>query len=590
MLKKLLSCILAAVMVMSMSLCVSAWEPITDVAKIRVGMFSDTHITQKTGISRITSMVDAFEAIDPELDGLAMIGDIVYMAGSSQTDLTDADSAVYDELVASDFFKKYKEKNALVYTMGNHEYIQDYSGVVQQNYIDKFTEKTGFTRNSDTVIGGFHFISAGASSYQTQFTAEDEEYYRSIIDASIAENPNRPVFFTIHYPIEHTVLNTSKPFHAANFSAEFEEYIKSKPQVVVISGHIHNPENDPRCIHQEKGGFTAIQTSQVASNSIAQGITLEVTEDNIVTIRRVDALNGGFIGSPWVLNIPQMVAGDESQYIYTNDRYTTSDAPVFPENAAIIVDNITSESASFTFTQATSKTAGDENSLAKAYRIKKINLDTYQVEGNVVITSDYTLLSREQTLRQSVLDLSPNTNYRIEINAISPFDKESALIYADFKTEAVEEEEVFEPVDFIDEPITKLASEGTNSGSGYINDSSTAYWGLSNNASVTHTFNVTAETVGKYRVYGEFGSEGAVMSVTVDGVSVSKKFNTGHMGNYTQVIAGDFIFREGNHTITVKNLSSISIGYKNISIQRFAEIAPTDGYTLSSETKDDFLA
>ena len=103
-------------------------------------------------------------------------------------------------------------------------------------------------------IGGYDFIALSLSR-TAGYTAGEIAKLKSAIDAAVARDASKPVFVVTHYHAKDTVNDSEKE----SMCGPLRRLLDAYPQVVSMSGHTHNPLQDPRSIWQ--GEFTAVDTS-----------------------------------------------------------------------------------------------------------------------------------------------------------------------------------------------------------------------------------------------------------------------------------------------------------------------------------------
>ena len=103
-------------------------------------------------------------------------------------------------------------------------------------------------------IRGFDFIALSLSR-SAGYTEEEIALLKSAIDAAMARDAAKPIFVVTHYHPFGTVNGSNQEAQGGALRRLLDAY----PQVISISGHSHNPLQDPRSIWQ--GAFTAIDTS-----------------------------------------------------------------------------------------------------------------------------------------------------------------------------------------------------------------------------------------------------------------------------------------------------------------------------------------
>lgn len=123
-----------------------------------------------------------------------------------------------------------------------------------------YTSVTGNDPDFNVVLGGYHFIGLSASSNDMAHYDEGQlTWLKEQLDAAVAEDPDRPIFFMHHEPVRDTVYGSS--FYDGWGITRFTSLLQQYPQVVDFAGHSHYPLNDPRSIWQ--GAFTAINTGAI---------------------------------------------------------------------------------------------------------------------------------------------------------------------------------------------------------------------------------------------------------------------------------------------------------------------------------------
>ena len=114
-------------------------------------------------------------------------------------------------------------------------------------------------------IAGFDFVALSLSRIPG-YTAEEISRLKAALDESVRRDPSKPIFVVTHYHPADTVNDSSSEERGGPLRRLLECY----PQVVSISGHSHNPLQDPRSIWQ--GAFTAVDTSTLCYGCITNAI------------------------------------------------------------------------------------------------------------------------------------------------------------------------------------------------------------------------------------------------------------------------------------------------------------------------------
>lgn len=373
---------------------------------VTFGVISDTHVTPNKTTEK-NRLAQAFQLIGSQnADAAVVVGD-----------LTDSGSkAEYDTW--SSIMKANKGNVQLIASMGNHE----------GNSADLFTEATGDKPNANYVIKGYHFItlSPGSGSFDAATGKGSSQggsdyayvvdWLKQQLDAAVKEDPKKPIFVFFHHPLKNTFY-VSDEWYGSGLATGKDESFKSVftgyPQVVTFSGHIHSPNNNPKSIWQD-GGFTAVNTVTTSylemesgmvngtipadAHDVAQGMLIEA-EGSKVTIRNYDMISNQFIPQTWVFDVSK-----PSEFPYTKARDAVAKAPVFPQNAAVRVSNISDTGVKLNFDQAVmeSNNIGD---IVHSYRYDIVNKKTGNVDKTFKNWSEYYRLPMPDVIIRMLLTL-----------------------------------------------------------------------------------------------------------------------------------------------------------------------------------------
>ena len=193
-------------------------------------------------------------------------------------------------------------------------------------------------------IGGYDFVALSMSRVPG-YTEEEIARLKAALDASVARDSSKPVFVITHYHAKDTVNDSGDEEKCGRLRRLLDAY----PQAVSISGHTHNPLQDPRSIWQ--GAFTAVDTSTLCYGCIANHppavnqvsclipyghesvgfMLLEVYRDRLV-FRRFTARDRREIepDAPWTVPWPH----DPASAPYSHDRRRAAErAPQFAGDA-----------------------------------------------------------------------------------------------------------------------------------------------------------------------------------------------------------------------------------------------------------------
>ena len=252
--KKILSVLLALLMMLGSVAAVGAVGSDDFVPVLRFVAASDTHVRENevTNVERIRKMMElAYDVADRDpayrgVDALLIAGDLTNDGTKSEFDTFW--NAVSGSLRDGTRFLGVVAKNHDGYEMKRAELRSYYSSL------------TGNDADFHTVVGGYHFIGVSASSRDiSHYDASQLVWLKKQLDAAVAEDPMKPVFVMHHEPVRGTVYGSSlyDGWGITRFSALLRQY----PQVVDFAGHSHYPLNDPRSIWQ--GQFTAVGTGAI---------------------------------------------------------------------------------------------------------------------------------------------------------------------------------------------------------------------------------------------------------------------------------------------------------------------------------------
>ena len=202
-------------------------------------VFSDVH-NGKAGFENALNNIFSLTRDGKDLDGLFLIGDIVYYA--NQNDIPS--SSFYDMINANEKYVNLKSAGKLAFAMGNHEFpLNGNDSEVAEASRKVFVEQVGQEVESHHVFEGIHVITSGPNSYKGELTAEQEQYVIDNVNEALKDGEDKPIFLLIHHPVDGTLYGSGSTRH----SEKFENFVKSQPRLIVISGHTHYPTSDRYC-------------------------------------------------------------------------------------------------------------------------------------------------------------------------------------------------------------------------------------------------------------------------------------------------------------------------------------------------------
>ncbi len=391
---------------------------------LRFAVMSDIHIDDEDCIEeqRLEKALRDLKRIcgdDSRYDGfdaLVIVGDFASRGTAIQMNKV---KKILDSELPSD--------KRLIMTMASHEFMSD----GEENALKRFDEIFSLTPDTHAVINGFHFI-AVTTTNGCHFDGGKREFIARELKAAAKDTGKKPIFFFQHPHITDTV------YGSMNWGEdEITDILMNYPQTVDFSGHSHAPINDPRSVHQRH--FSAFGTGTLSyfeldefdkahgtippeDDRAAQFLIVEADEQGRVRVYPYDVLSGSFFPYTWEIDEPW----NPDTFKYTDSRYVTSERPSF-DSVQISIDNITADSCSVTFAQATGKERPD------SYDIYFI-ADDGLIKRHLNITSRYYLYDMPQTLTEQVSGLESGTDYTVKIVANSFWRTNSEPITARMRT------------------------------------------------------------------------------------------------------------------------------------------------------------
>lgn len=451
--------------------------------KVRFTVHSDTHFTCCDVEKKLPFAFENIYHAVPDCAAHVFAGDSVN-AGTS---------AEFDALVAS---ANTAIKKPALFVMGNHEFgvggspLEGNAVTNFKNFLSRLTISNAYQKpggafegklNVHTEIGGYHVIAAscGRGYWYGDTTYDDDgitpitilDWMKREIAAAAAADPagTKPIFFMTHHPFPDTVWYSPTSFNAGwigdygaaddrNSKKFYNELKANYPQLIHFSGHTHIPEEDPRSIFQDTGGFTLVQTATFGDNFWMRGgkdtdgydengstgghpsngydasqcllVEVDTANNHEVTIRRMDFRQGDYLGVPWTFKV-----SDKSTWDYTHTGMEArSLPPVLEEGAAVRIptDSITQTGASFTIAASNIKpnTSGLADDVVMSYRI--VVLDAHGGEVyHACFMSDYYNAPVNQpaefTRPLFGASLAPESAYSLKAYARNPWEKETFI-------------------------------------------------------------------------------------------------------------------------------------------------------------------
>lgn len=418
-----------------------AWEAVSrEDVKSRLFVGSDIHINRVDSQKKFANALEAFNSIDTE--GTAANTAQVFVG-----DITDSGTeAQYTTLLQTEKDHTDDAKRQTIWCIGNHEG----SG---QTARDRFKQYTGQEPNKVVKVGGVTVITLGqdgAGNQQYGTTEAVRTWFADALKTAAEEDPTAPIFVMAHHAVADTAYVTNE-WHGDYNQAMIEE-MKKYPQIIHISGHSHSTMEDNRSIDQS-AGFTAIQdgtigayfenesgkinpdtgtasTYPVNAEVSSQALTIDVSNENVVTIRRMNLTTGEYMydEEPWIINTPELVADFDANATYGSER--ESAAPSFAEGATVTTSDLSNTSVKVSF-PAAAPASGKNNDMIHTYKITLTDKATGKTETRQFWNDYYEIpANKKDNWTVLVKDLAPETTYSVAVQAVTSFGAESQPITA----------------------------------------------------------------------------------------------------------------------------------------------------------------
>ncbi len=563
-------------------------------------VFSDVH-NAKAGFENVLNNIFSLTRDGKDLDGLFLVGDIVYYA--NQNDIPSP--SFYDMINANEKYVNLKSAGKLAFAMGNHEFpINGNDSAIAEASRKVFVEQVGQEVESHHVFEGIHVITAGPNNYKGELTAEQEQYVIDNVNEALKDGEDKPIFLLIHHPVDGTLYGSGSTRH----SEKFENFVKSQPRLIVISGHMHYPTSDPRSILQIPGGSTFIySTAIVGGNRLSlptaterhdksypsQGIIIKVnSETSVVTLKRfyVDSNEPTYLeGGDWTIDISAMVKEkgqenpDKDVYKYTNSRKETSKAPVFAEGAALTVTKVSEDSV--TISCPATLLDADENNNAVYHKLELIEKKSGKIIETRKLITDYFLKNKRTAYSYSFFGLEPSTEYTCRVTPSNAWYIDGETISVDFTTLTPK----FAPVALDESNTVNCHVFESEIDINYSDLNGGIKVGASASGNIRFVANI--KSPGKYRLLLNASGTGGELEITVSRAEVEEteekliiknsvdvvsgekvEIGTKDENTYKDVVCLDFDASEaGDYVIRFKKRKTVSpIGIKGITVGKHA--------------------
>ncbi|NLG10264.1 MAG: hypothetical protein GX562_01840, partial [Coriobacteriaceae bacterium] len=379
--------------------------------------------TQKT-----ISAFDALATLVPDLDALLIVGDL--------NNLNDErERAEWSDVILPAFAQSFSYREMLPsiqLSMGNHDfwwYSQQrfeayYGGLFERILLPLgypvFGDDLGQRQNTCSIIAGVSVIklcgeeedyeklvaNAATHHYTWQY-----DFLKTALSEAEQRDPSLPIIVMSHHGLPD--LRMSKDTsgdYGRGTQQDMIVLMREYPQVIFVSGHVHNPMTHPAVITQDHG-FTCLFSGTLGSylsdefetprrallkreGAQSNGMILDVFPDGSVSVYKLDFSERRLIDSPVRFNPKKASEG----HLSTIRQRLYSQPPLFPKDA--VITQVKRDQVSFTQAIGKADTAADTGSFAYYYRIKVADPDTGLSRRNrdTIIRSDYYRIARNDHL------------------------------------------------------------------------------------------------------------------------------------------------------------------------------------------------
>lgn len=437
-------------------------------AAVNVGVLSDIHLYSYARADVFKAAVNKLkEEAGGKLDVLLIPGDITQNFAKPYDSTTE--QAIYDQVK---LFKTSVEAvtdsdTQIVYCLGNHD--SDGNGLTKANptkasmyskpgeffvkvlsgwdgtastydSVDTTTENPDYNRyfgrdldfsqiekgNRITKVKGYYFIAFEPNSYGSEYTDDTISWLEQKLEIAAAADPNKPIFLITHPKVYGTVMSSD----TENYSANITELLNKYPQVVLYTGHTHNPLNTEYAIMQT--GFTSVEGSSTqyldcipgkfasGLNNRENGQLLQLDENSNIKITRYDFTGNSQIGNPWYINGTN-VSGSHL-FAYDGSRFLNAGAPYF-EGASVTLNGNT-----LTFSAA----KGDSKILY--YNVTAKNKTTGE-KVTAAVSSLYFTPDMPESYSWTFDSITDPENYSYSVTAVDEWGKASLPVVLNDKRE-----------------------------------------------------------------------------------------------------------------------------------------------------------
>ncbi len=277
--------------------------------------------------------------------------DALYVVG----DFANSGSEIQMKKIKQTIDENKLPETQAVLSMASHEYSQQNGG--EEAAKERFAKIFDNPLDDHRVINGFHFISITTTN-GCRFDEAKQKWAKEELEKAAADSRKKPVFFFQHPHITGTVYG-SVYWGEDDLTPVLVNY----PGIIDFSGHSHAPINDPRSVFQEH--FTCLGTGTLSYFELdefdkvygtlppekakaAQMLIVEADENGRVRVYPYDVLTDSRFPQVWKIDEPW----NPDSFIYTFDRWKSTNAPYFPDGAKIRSEKSEDGKVKIIFTQA----------------------------------------------------------------------------------------------------------------------------------------------------------------------------------------------------------------------------------------------
>ena len=258
---------------------------------------SDVHIksdslSDTNGANFIAGLKD-IKTIDPDSMGILNLGDLTQSGTEAQYNgiysIMDQYSPVSDDKV--------------IMTLGNHDVrgynsadwnkdetvISSYWPAAKVLYLGKnkrYMPNNGQSLYFDKWLGGYHFIVLNTENglKDAMYLSQEQLNW---LEETLAENasPDKPIFVMGHNALKDTHWRSNILLDFGNQDSKVKEIFSKFPQVIYMSGHIHNGFGVAEAIDREYGTLIEVPSYNESENGGKEagiGYHIKIYEDSVI--------------------------------------------------------------------------------------------------------------------------------------------------------------------------------------------------------------------------------------------------------------------------------------------------------------------